>query len=283
MSVKRQSLGKGLGALLPEVSQEDPVTSVSIHQLRPNPYQPRVAFDDEKLDELAESIRVHGVIQPLIVRKSMRGFEIVAGERRWRASKKVGLDSVPVVVKEFSDQQMMEIALIENLQREDLNPIEVADAYQKLLDQFQLTQEELAKKVGQSRSHVANFLRLLNLPKEIREYVSRGTISMGHARALLGLTDKEQMLLLAKKIIEEDLNVRTVESFVSRLNSNVSRETKKVIPAKSSVIRQYEERFRTTLGTSVRIQQGKKKGKIEIEYFSYEDLERILNLIEQSS
>ncbi|GIM45884.1 stage 0 sporulation protein J [Collibacillus ludicampi] len=280
MSTKRQSLGKGLGALLPEVSKEDPVTTVSISQLRANPYQPRMTFDDEKLDELADSIREHGIIQPLIVRKSVRGYEIVAGERRWRAAKKVGLEQVPVVIKEFSDLQMMEIALIENLQREDLNPIEIADAYQKLLDQFNLTQEELAKKVGQSRSHVANFLRLLNLPKEIRDYVSRGTLSMGHARALLGLTDKEQMILLAKKIIEEDLNVRTVEAFVSRLNSTVPRETKKTTVTKSKVISQYEERFREKLGTAVRIQQGKKKGKIEIEYFSYDDLERILSMFE---
>lgn len=279
MSAKRQPLGKGLGALIPEVSEDDPVSSIEVRQLRSNPYQPRRDFDEEKLNELAESIRQHGIIQPLVVRKSVRGYEIVAGERRWRAAQKIGLENVPVVVKEISDLQMMEIALIENLQREDLNPIEIADAYHKLMEQFHLTQEELANKVGQSRSHVANFLRLLNLPVEVRDYVSRGTLTMGHARALLGLNDQQKMIQLAQKIIAEDLNVRTVEQIVAHLNEATPRQSKKKAVEKPKVLRQYEERFRSKLGTAVRIQQGRKKGKIEIEYFSYDDLERILNLI----
>ncbi|WP_200757506.1 ParB/RepB/Spo0J family partition protein [Effusibacillus dendaii] len=272
-------LGKGLEALLPQIGADDTIVQASIDDLRPNPYQPRKEFNQEKLNELTESIKQHGIIQPIIVRKSFRGYEIVAGERRWRAANLAGLTEVPVVVKEFDDRQMTEIALIENLQREDLNPMEVAEAYHNIMEKFELTQEELAKKVGQSRSHVANFLRLLNLPPVIRDHVSRGTISMGHARAVLGLESNEQKIALAKKIVDQDLSVRVVEQMVNQLTQNVSRETKKKKPEENKVIKQYEEKFRSSLGTSVKIHPGKKRGKIEIDYFSLEDLERILNLI----
>lgn len=274
-------LGKGLEALLPQIGADDNVVSAKLDDLRPNPYQPRREFDEEKLRELANSIREHGIIQPIIVRKSFRGYEIVAGERRWRAAKLVDLQEVPIVVKEFDDRQMTEIALIENLQREDLNSIEIAEAYNNIMQKFDLTQDELAKKVGQSRSHVANFLRLLNLPQEIREYVSRGTISMGHARAILGLEDKQQQILVAKKIIEDDLSVRVVEQMVNRLTKNVPRETKKKKPENNRIIQQYEEKFRSSLGTAVKIHSGKKRGKIEIEYYSMDDLERILSLLNE--
>ncbi|MFC4768462.1 ParB/RepB/Spo0J family partition protein [Effusibacillus consociatus] len=274
-------LGKGLEALLPQIGAEDSVLTVKVEELRPNPYQPRREFDADKLQELADSIREHGIIQPIIVRKSFRGYEIVAGERRLRAAKLAALEEVPVVIKDFDDRQMTEIALIENLQREDLNPMEIAEAYNNIMEKFDLTQDELAKKVGQSRSHVANFLRLLNLPIEIREYVSRGTISMGHARAILGLEDKQQQVALAKKIIEDDLSVRVVEQIVNRLAQNVPRETKKKKPEVNKTIRQYEEKFRASLGTAVKIHSGKKRGKIEIEYYSLDDLERILNLISE--
>lgn len=273
-------LGRGLEAIFqsnPKV--DEPVNSVAINDLRPNPYQPRRQFDDDKLAELTESIREHGVIQPIIVRSAVRGYEIVAGERRWRASQAAGLDQVPVVVRSFSDLQMNEIALIENLQREDLNPIEIAEAYTSLMDKFHITQEELAKKVGQSRSHVANLLRLLNLPAEIRDHVSRGTLSMGHARAILGLPDKKQQILVAEKAIDEELSVREVEHLVNRLQHAVSRETKKPNKEQPPVIKQYEDEFRQRLGTGVKIHQGKKRGKIEIEYFSTDDLERILSLL----
>lgn len=273
-------LGKGLEALLPQISENDTVQTAKVKDLRANPYQPRREFDEDKLKELAESIREHGIIQPIIVRKSVRGYEIVAGERRWRAARSLDLEEVPVVIKEFDDQQMTEIALIENLQREDLNSLEIAEAYNNIMDKFNLTQEELAKKVGQSRSHVANFLRLLNLAPEIQKYVSRGTISMGHARAILGLEDKQQQILLAKKIVEEDLSVRTVEQIVQRLSNNVSRETKTKKAGTNRVILQYEERFRSHFGTAVKIHSGKKRGKIEIEYYSMDDLERILGLFE---
>lgn len=283
MSKRAGGLGRGLEAIFQSNPKPDEqVNTVAIEELRPNPYQPRRVFDEEKLNELASSIKEHGIVQPIVVRVAVRGFEIVAGERRWRAAKKVGLTQVPIVVRDFTDQQMNEIALIENLQREDLNPIEVAEAYHNLMEKFSMTQDVLAKKVGQSRSHVANTLRLLNLPKEIRDCVSRGTLSMGHARAILGLADKKMQIQVAEKTIDEELSVREVEQLVNRLQNGVSRETKKQPKSVLPVIKQYEDEFRTRLGTSVKIHQGKKRGKIEIEYFSTDDLERILSLLPNS-
>ncbi|WP_035453902.1 ParB/RepB/Spo0J family partition protein [Alicyclobacillus herbarius] len=279
MSKPQKGLGKGLGALFPEldVSEQDQVFTVSVQDLRPNPYQPRRVFDEQKLDELAQSIREHGIIQPLIVRRSsVRGYDIVAGERRFRAAQMAGLVKVPAVIREFTDVQLMEIAVIENLQREDLNAIEISEAYANLIEKCHLTQEQLAKRVGQSRSHVANMLRLLQLPEEVRDLVSRGTLTMGHARALLAVTDAKRQIELARRVAEEDLSVRSLEKLVYRPET-VSRETnKKPLP---SHYKRYEEQFRVRLGTSVRIRPGKKRGKIEIDYFSDEDLERILNLV----
>ena len=228
-------LGKGLDALFPsiEVTEDDKVLQINITDLRPNPYQPRKEFEPEAIEELKQSILEHGVIQPIIVRKSIKGYEIIAGERRFRASKEAGLKTVPAVVKELSEAQVMEIAIIENIQREDLNAIEVAAAYHKLMERLQITQEELAKKVGKSRPHVTNFLRLLQLPDNVQEYVSRGTLSMGHARALLAVKDRKQLILLAKKTIDEGLSVRQLESIVQKLE-NVSRGTK-VIKTKREV------------------------------------------------
>lgn len=184
-------LGKGLGALIPEleIGEEDKVIEIPLNQLRANPYQPRKHFNEDGIQELASSIKEHGVIQPIIVRTVLKGYEIIAGERRFRASQASGLATIPAVVKKLSDQQVMEIALIENVQREDLNAMEIAIAYQAIIDQFSLTQEELSVKVGKSRSHIANFLRLLHLPESIKQYVSRGTLSMGHARAIVGVKD----------------------------------------------------------------------------------------------
>lgn len=274
-------LGKGLGALFPselQVTDDEQVIQISLDELRPNPYQPRKEFDDAAIEELKNSILEHGVVQPIIVRKSLRGYEIVAGERRYRASKAAGLETIPAVVKDFSDEQIMEIALIENVQREDLNAMEIAVAYQKLMERFDLTQETLAKKVGKSRPHVANFLRLLQLPENVQEYVSRGTLSMGHARALLGVKDKRQLIQLAKQTIEQHLSVRQLEQLVQNLeqkNKAKKREKQKPNP----LLRQYEEELREKLGTSVKISSGEKKGKIEIEFYSKEDLERILEIL----
>ncbi|GMA63676.1 ParB/RepB/Spo0J family partition protein [Alicyclobacillus fastidiosus] len=278
--MSKRGLGRGLDALIPQlnVSDHDHVVSVDVRDLRPNPYQPRREFNEEKLHELSRSILEHGIIQPLIVRKSeVRGFDIVAGERRFRAAKLAGLQVVPAVVRELSDVLLMEIALIENLQREDLNPIEIADAYANLIDKCELTQDELAQRVGQSRSHIANMLRLLNLPVAIRDMVSRGNLSMGHARALLSVEDKERQILLANQTVEEEWSVRKLETVIYEPKKQVSRETQKqVLPM---AYRRYEEQVQQYLGTAVRIQHGKKRGKIEIEYFSEDDLERIMHLM----
>lgn len=275
-------LGKGLEALIPQLSadEHDAITEIPIDELRPNPYQPRRVFDDASLAELANSIREHGVVQPIIVRKGIKGYDIVAGERRWRAAKLAGLTKIPAVVKAFTEEQVMEIALIENLQREDLNPIEIAQAYQKLMETFNLTQEELAQKVGKSRPHVANFLRLLTLPKAIQDDVSRGTLSMGHARALLGVEDDVMRMELAKQAVRERWSVRELEARVQRLRK--ARETaraKRAKPVHDPVVARYEDALRAHIGTAVKIRQLNKKGKIEIEYLSREDLHRIVALI----
>jgi ParB family transcriptional regulator, chromosome partitioning protein len=281
--LNKKGLGRGLDALIPQPlsdSDSDLIASIDVRDLRPNPYQPRRTFNEEKLEELAQSIREHGIIQPLIVRKSaVKGYDIVAGERRFRAAQMAGLTLVPAVVREFSDIDLMEIAMIENLQREDLNPIETAEAYAKLIERCGMTQEQLSQRVGQSRSHIANMLRLLNLPDEVRGIVSRGTLSMGHARALLAIEDKTKLIELAKRTVLEDWSVRKLEAVIYEKPKakNVSRETN--THQDKYFFKQYEDRFRSFLGTAVRIQPGKKRGKIEIEYFSKDDLDRILNLL----
>lgn len=275
-------LGRGLDALFTslEVTDEEKVIQIDLNDLRPNPYQPRKEFEPEAIEELKLSIKEHGVIQPIIVRKSIKGYEIIAGERRFRASKEAGLSTIPAVVKDFNEAQVMEIALIENLQREDLNAMEIAVAYKKLMEKFNLTQEELSEKVGKSRSHVANFMRLLNLPDNLQNYVSRGTLSMGHARALLSVRDRKTLIQLANKCIDEELSVRQLEELVQRLE-NVSRGTKERKKRKKDLyLTQVEETLRDSLGTSVKIKKGEKKGKIEIEFFSDDDLERIVKLFQ---
>ncbi|NGQ96082.1 ParB/RepB/Spo0J family partition protein [Brevibacillus sp. SYP-B805] len=275
-----RGLGKGLGALISSNLGEegDQVAEILINEIRPNPYQPRKEFAPEAIAELAESIKEHGIIQPLIVRKSIKGYELVAGERRLRAAKEAGLKKVPVVVKPYTDQQLMEIALIENLQRENLNPIEEAEAYEKLINHYSYTQEELAKKIGKSRPHVTNILRLLQLPAALRELVASSALSMGHARALLPIENEKQQLQLANDVVKKGLSVRQLEELVKGLN--VSRETKKKKALKKeSAIIQMEERLRSRLGTSVRIHKGAKKGKIEIEFYSSDDLQRLLDIL----
>ncbi|MHB1681704.1 MAG: ParB/RepB/Spo0J family partition protein [Bacilli bacterium] len=279
----KSGLGRGLEALIPQIADDsaDDVVRMRIDDLKPSPYQPRREFDFEKLQELADSIREHGVLQPIVVRKGVgRWYEIIAGERRFRAAKQLGMETIPALVRDISDRQAMEIALIENLQREDLSPIEVAEAYAKIMEHFELTQDQLAARVGQSRSHVANLMRLLSLPADIREFVSRGTISMGHARALLSLPEAHAQRTVAEKIASEGLTVRAVEQLVQRIQS-VSRGTspKKEPPKVAPGLKVYEDQLRDILGTSVRVQLGKQRGKIEIEYFSLEDLERIVQIL----
>ncbi|MDQ0157758.1 ParB/RepB/Spo0J family partition protein [Robertmurraya andreesenii] len=279
-----KGLGKGLNAFFAnmEPGKEEVVREVSLKELRPNPYQPRKIFDKEAIDELKKSIQEHGILQPIIVRKSIKGYEIVVGERRFRAAKEAKLEKVPVVVRELTEQQMMELAVLENLQREDLTPIEEAAAYQMLMEKLDVTQEQLAKRLGKSRPHIANHIRLLSLPPKIQQLISEGKISMGHGRALLGLRKKDKITLVVEKVIKEGLNVRQLEQLIQNLNENVSRETKKQKQGKNVFLLEQETFLRERFGTNVHIKQSKnkEKGKIEIEFFSNDDLERILELLE---
>jgi ParB family transcriptional regulator, chromosome partitioning protein len=279
-----KGLGKGLNAFFTnvEADSEETVQEVKIKELRPNPYQPRKIFQQEAIEELKQSIQEHGILQPIIVRKSIKGYEIVVGERRFRAAKEAKLETVPVVVRELTEQQMMELSVLENLQREDLTPIEEAAAYQMLMQKLELTQEQLAKRLGKSRPHIANIIRLLSLPQKIQDLISSGEISMGHGRALLGLRKKENMPILVEKIIKENLNVRQLELYIQQLNEHVSRETKKEKQKKDVFLLERESHLRERFGTTVNIKQTKKKGKIEIEFHSSEDLERILELLDNS-
>ncbi|MCA0988775.1 ParB/RepB/Spo0J family partition protein [Guptibacillus algicola] len=275
-----RGLGKGINAFFPSQKEDETVKDIPLNELRPNPYQPRKKFNAEAIEELSSSIQTYGVLQPVIVRKSIKGYEIVVGERRYRASKEAGLKTIPAVVRDLTDRKMMEIALIENLQRENLNPIEEALAYQKLMEETDVTQEELSKRLGKSRPHLANFLRLLQLSPEVQDYIAEGKITMGHGRALLGLKKKEARKALAERVIDEKLNVRQLEHLINGMNNNVPRETTKdekpdpFLKDKENVLR---ERF----GTSVSIKRTKKKGKIEIEFFSQDDLDRILDVLEK--
>src|SRR3954451_21204671 len=276
-----KGLGKGLNAFFNEVSKEETVQEIKLKDLRPNPYQPRKTFQQEAIDELRDSILEHGILQPLVARKSIKGYEIVVGERRFRAAKEAKLETVPAVVRELSEQQMMELAVLENLQREDLNPIEEGLAYQTLIEKLKFTQEEVAKRLGKSRPHIANHIRLLSLPVKIQELISNGKISMGHGRALLGLRQKAKLPALVDKITKESLNVRQLEKLIQQLNDNVPRETKKPEKKKDVFIQEREHSLRERFGTTVSIKQSKNKGKIEIEFFSKEDLERILEMLDQ--
>lgn len=275
-------LGKGLEALLGDFDEKsEEVVMIPIDECRTNPYQPRKTFDADALEELKVSIQEYGIIQPLIVRKSIKGYEIVAGERRFRAAKLAGLDEVPAIVKDYDDAKMMEIALLENLQREDLTVIEEAMAYKSLIEELKLTQEELSQKIGKSRSHISNTIRLLSLPDHVITFVNNGQLSMGHARALLGLKNKEDLNQLVKKIIKEQLNVRQVERLVSELNEKKPKKKKKRTVKKDIFLLRQEEILREHLGTNVKIEKNKNKGKIEIEFYTDDELEKIINLLKQ--
>lgn len=276
----RSRLGRGLEALIPvESAQEEAKATVSVELglIDPNPYQPRRQFDEEKMQELAQSIQLHGVLQPVLLRQKGKRYQLLAGERRCRAAKLAGLVEIPALVKELSDSEMMELAIVENLQREDLNPLDEAAGYEQLIKRLGMTQEEVAKRVGRSRPHVANTLRLLQLPRTLQELVSRETITAGHARALLAVPDPRLQLELANAIVNQGLNVRQVEELVKQ-KQNVSRETKK---QRSAEIVDLEQRLATSLGTQVRLVSGRKRGKIEIVYYDHDELERLLELLLQ--
>lgn len=282
--VKRRPLGRGLGALIPAGSPATPSTErrVPITEIRPHPRQPRRFFDEDRIAELAESIRHQGILQPLIVRRGEHGYELIIGERRFRAAQRAGLDRVPVIVKEVTDAESLEMALVENIQREELTPIEEALAYRQLMEEFHLTQEEVANRVGKSRPVVTNLLRVLNLPDEIKEEVDRGNISVGHARTLLALETADQQVEMARKIMRQGLSVRETETLVARAperspyeNSPQSQESAR--SARPDLyISALEEDLIQALGTKVRLHPRKKGGRIEIEYYSNEELDGLV-------
>lgn len=278
MAEKRPALGKGLSALIPEVLEPRPAAGLEldIDLLVPSRFQPRVRGDDARLDHLADSIRANGVLQPIIVRKVGGTYEIVAGERRWRAAQRAGLLRVPVVVREAApgdDGKLLEWALIENLQREDLNPIEEAQAYRRLLDEFHFTQEQIARAVGKDRSSVANTLRLLRLPESVRDEVAAGRLSMGHARALLGLADGAAVSRAAREILGRDLSVRQAEALVRRLAGTAKkRGAGRIVDVHT---RAAEEQLSRALGTRVRIVRRRKGGTIEVQFTTEDELQRL--------
>ena len=282
MTVKK-GLGRGLNTMIASAelpSKENLVSQLNIIDVEPNPDQPRKNFDKEALDALSGSIKEIGVILPIIVIKTESGrYQIIAGERRWRAARLAGLKTIPAIVKEYDNKEAAEVALIENLQREDLNPIEEAKGYKSLMDGFSMTQEEISKRVGKSRSAVANSLRILNLPDEIIKYLISGEISQGHGRALLAIEDNKLKIEIAKRIIKDGLNVRQVEALVKSLSEKKPKTKKK--PSQLDIeIKALEEKFEKTLSTKVKIKHGAKKGKIEIEYYGNDDLERIWKIFQ---
>jgi ParB family chromosome partitioning protein len=275
MADKRPALGRGLSALIPDApvpASEERSLDVDIDLLRPNKFQPRTHMDEGRIDELSRSIRSNGVIQPIVVRRAGHGYEIIAGERRWRASQRAGLLKVPVVVRDIPDDRLLAAALIENIQREDLNPIEEAHAYRRLGDEFGLTQEQIAESVGKDRSSVANYVRLLRLPEEIRDHVGGSAISMGHARALLGLPDAETQLRVGREIVQKGLSVRETEALVKRAATPAAGKAQ---AEKDVHTRAAEERLRFALGTRVRIIRKAKAGRIEIDFGDENELQRI--------
>ena len=280
---KRVALGKGLGALIPEFEKEESRTLLfcGIEEIVPNRSQPRKHFDESKLQELAESIKEKGILEPLIVRRVDGGYELIVGERRWRAAQKAGLKEVPVLVKEIEGREALEFSLIENLQREDLNPIEEAEAFKRLIEEFNLSQGELATRIGKDRTTIANVLRLLKLPSEIRNHLLQNRITSGHARAILSLETKEKQKELCALIIQKGLSVREAEALAKRWSEKPKRV---VTPTKrgsdlESQLSSLQDSLRRHLGTKVHITQKGKRGKIEIEYYSFEDLERIIEAI----
>ena len=276
----KKGLGKGLGALIANDSTEENngVLELRINEIEPNADQPRKSFNDEKLLNLSESIKQHGIIQPIIVKKDNSTYTIIAGERRWRAAKLAGLTRVPVLVKDFTNKQVMEVALIENLQREDLNPIEEADAYQRLMNEFELTQEQISETLGKSRPAIANTLRLLALPSAIKQYVISGDLSSGHARTLVTIEDEKIQAAAAKYIIDNKLNVRETENYIKKL----SKTDEKISKDQNIELIQLEEKLKNILGTKVKLIANKNKGKITIEYFSNDELDRLIEFFTKS-
>ena len=302
MAAKKNGLGKGLDSLIPskpveekkgsedQATLQDSKVMVSIDKVEPNAEQPRKAFDEDALMELSDSIKQHGVLSPLWVHEVKNGketfYEIIAGERRWRAAKKAGLKEVPVIIMDLTEQEIVEISLIENIQREDLNPIEEALAYKKLLDEFNLKQDEVAERVSKSRTAVTNSMRLLKLDDRVQQMVIDEMISTGHARAILAITDKDKQYEFAQRVFDEKLSVRDVEKEVKKLSSEKSNDPKpesKIDPKLLTIYNDLQEQMKKTLGTKVAIvPKDNKKGKIEIEYYNQDELDRLVMMIQSA-
>ena len=285
--MNRKALGKGLGALIPDFERGVPETpepqlgsmELLIDEIAPNPLQPRKFFDEDKLDELVQSIKENGVLQPVIVQQSDSGYELVVGERRWRASKRAGLKKIPVVIRDYNDTQSLEVALIENLHRQDLNPIEEAEGYWRLANEFGLTQEKISEQIGKNRASIANSLRLLKLSKPIKEDIIAGRLSAGHACALLSLESDKDIEALRREILKKDLNVRQVESRARQMKKSPARISKTSGEKKDIFLKKLETDLSRVLGTKVAITPGKKGGKLVVTYYSDEDLDRIRGII----
>ena len=308
-SKKTRGLGKGLDALFGDAEvtlqsrteknsknedeeTEDPkqkvdknertgggIDYIDINDIKPNSNQPRKTFDEDKLNELAASIEEHGLIQPLVLRKAEKGYEIVAGERRWRAARKIGIREIPCIVRELTDEENMLLAIIENMQREDLNPIEEAEGIRQMIETYGLTQEEVSKSVGKSRPYIANSLRLLRLPETVRKYVEDGSLSTGHAKAIAAVSDKKKQIELAEVAIRDGLSVRQLEKLAQQDKSGV--KTRSRVKQKTADVKRVEEDLKNALGTKVTLNQKGKKGKIEIEFYSKDELERLIELLKK--
>ncbi len=282
--MNRKALGRGLGALLSSDRTIDlgaEPSEVDLNLIVPGAMQPRTNFDEAALESLAESIRTHGIVQPLLVRRRDEGFELIAGERRWRAAKLAGLARVPVLVKEVADENLLEIALIENIQREDLNPIEEAQAYKRLIENVGLTQEALATRVGRDRSYITNYLRLLKLPPDLQQLVIEGRLSTGHARTIVGLSHADVQRRLARQVIEDGLSVRATEILVQKASADRPARPPRISQPVDPNIRAAETKLRRALGTQVRIVQmgSEGRGKVEISFYNSQDLDRIYDLL----
>lgn len=283
MSEKR-ALGRGLSALIPErpleetIASGDRVLTVSIDKIIPSKYQPREKFSEDKLSELTQSIKEKGVVQPLLVRETPSGYELIAGERRLRAMKALDIKDVSVIVKNVSDLDVLELGLIENIQRENLNSIEEAHAYKRLIDEFGFTQEKISEVIGKDRSTIANTLRLLLLPKKIQEFIQKGDLTLGHAKAILGIQSERMQLIISEKVIKKGLSVREVETLISRRSGSG-----KKVDEKDDFVKYMEDELQKIFGTKVRILHGKKRGSISIEYFSKDDLERIIKILKRQN
>jgi len=280
---KKQALGRGLDALIPDIeSIADPQKDYfhcDINLIHPNRYQPRLQFPQDEMDELCRSIKEKGIIQPLLVRKDSSGYELIAGERRLRGAKKAGLNQVPVVIRNASDSDILEMSIVENIQRENLNPLEEAEAYYQLINKFNLTQDEAAGRVGKSRSAVANLLRLRQLPEQIKASIKDGTLSMGHARALLGTETSARQIEAWRAVVSKEMSVRETENLIKRLSRKTDKPKASAMSSEEIYLSDLEDKLSRHFGTKVRIIKRGKKGRVEVEFYSDQDLDRLIGLL----